>query len=72
VDKNSKIETFATIVLYINNDRWAGVPFIMRCGKALETRKKIILCNLQDDRCSRDPSSIERKQVWLVQRRCQE
>ncbi len=34
VPKDSKTATFATIVFHIDNERWEGVPFIMRCGKA--------------------------------------
>ena len=26
-------------MLKINNERWEGVPFIMKCGKALNERK---------------------------------
>lgn len=25
--------TFATAVLHVKNERWDGVPFILRCGK---------------------------------------
>ena len=31
--------TFAAAVLRINNERWDGVPFILRGGKALNERK---------------------------------
>lgn len=31
--------TFATAVLHINNYRWKDCPFILKCGKALDTRK---------------------------------
>ena len=34
VPKGSKQATFACCVLRINNPRWAGVPFIMKAGKA--------------------------------------
>ncbi len=34
VPNDSKTPTFATIAFHIDNDRWEGVPFIMRCGKA--------------------------------------
>ena len=27
------------IVLQVDNDRWAGVPFLMRAGKGLDERK---------------------------------
>jgi glucose-6-phosphate 1-dehydrogenase len=39
VPKNSLCPTFACAVLHINNDRWSGVPFILKCGKALNERK---------------------------------
>ena len=33
VPKDSTTPTYATAVLRINNERWDGVPFILRCGK---------------------------------------
>eukprot|EP00037_Helgoeca_nana_P028696 m.339373 g.339373 ORF g.339373 m.339373 type:complete len:561 (+) comp27814_c1_seq21:1191-2873(+) len=39
VPDTSKTATFCTAVLHINNERWQGVPFIMRAGKALDERK---------------------------------
>ncbi|RLN58035.1 hypothetical protein BBP00_00007216 [Phytophthora kernoviae] len=39
VPKGSVTPTFATTVMYVNNPRWAGVPFIMKAGKALNERK---------------------------------
>ncbi|XP_069842639.1 glucose-6-phosphate 1-dehydrogenase isoform X2 [Dendropsophus ebraccatus] len=39
VPKGSLTPTFATAALYVQNERWDGVPFIMRCGKALNERK---------------------------------
>jgi glucose-6-phosphate 1-dehydrogenase len=38
VNPHSSIETFAAIKLYIDNWRWAGVPFYMRAGKRLPKR----------------------------------
>jgi glucose-6-phosphate 1-dehydrogenase len=35
VDPGRNTETFAQVVLRIDNWRWAGVPFILRSGKAL-------------------------------------
>ncbi|MFI5110349.1 MAG: glucose-6-phosphate dehydrogenase [Terriglobales bacterium] len=35
VDPNSKTETFAAVKLYVENWRWAGVPFYLRAGKRL-------------------------------------
>lgn len=39
VPEGSTTPTFALAVLYINNERWDGVPFILRCGKGLELSK---------------------------------
>ncbi|CAI5713719.1 unnamed protein product [Hyaloperonospora brassicae] len=39
VPKGSVTPTFATTVMYVNNPRWAGVPFIMKAGKALNELK---------------------------------
>jgi glucose-6-phosphate 1-dehydrogenase len=35
VAPDSQVETFAALRLYIDNDRWAGVPFYLRTGKCL-------------------------------------
>jgi glucose-6-phosphate 1-dehydrogenase len=32
VPKDSTTPTYAQTVLFINNERWAGVPFILRAG----------------------------------------
>uniref|UniRef100_A0A8D2KUF6 Glucose-6-phosphate 1-dehydrogenase n=1 Tax=Varanus komodoensis TaxID=61221 RepID=A0A8D2KUF6_VARKO len=39
VPAGSTTATFAAAVLYVDNERWDGVPFILRCGKALNERK---------------------------------
>eukprot|EP01120_Amphizonella_sp_Union-15-10_P007063 TRINITY_DN2349_c0_g1_i5.p1 TRINITY_DN2349_c0_g1~~TRINITY_DN2349_c0_g1_i5.p1 ORF type:complete len:551 (+),score=131.35 TRINITY_DN2349_c0_g1_i5:64-1653(+) len=39
VPPGSLCPTFAAAVLNINNTRWSGVPFILKCGKALNERK---------------------------------
>ena len=38
-NKQSRTETFAAAVLHINNPRWAGVPFVLKAGKALTDSK---------------------------------
>lgn len=38
VPKNSRTETYAAIRFFIDNWRWAGVPFYIRTGKKLPTR----------------------------------
>eukprot|EP01124_Arcella_intermedia_P034143 TRINITY_DN8410_c3_g1_i5.p1 TRINITY_DN8410_c3_g1~~TRINITY_DN8410_c3_g1_i5.p1 ORF type:complete len:523 (+),score=128.48 TRINITY_DN8410_c3_g1_i5:131-1699(+) len=39
VDPNSLTETFAQAILRINNSRWNGVPFIIKCAKGVNERK---------------------------------
>ncbi len=38
VDPHSRTETFIALKIYIDNWRWAGVPFYIRTGKKLPTR----------------------------------
>ncbi len=39
VDPSSNVETFAALKLFIDNWRWAGVPFYLRTGKRLAVRR---------------------------------
>ncbi|KAJ8257436.1 hypothetical protein GJAV_G00185580 [Gymnothorax javanicus] len=48
VPKGSNTPTFATAVLYVHNERWDGVPFILRCGKALNERKAEVRLQFSD------------------------
>lgn len=43
VPKNSVTPTYALAVLHINNERWDGVPFILKCGKGISVKTKILL-----------------------------
>eukprot|EP00047_Mylnosiga_fluctuans_P008091 m.257039 g.257039 ORF g.257039 m.257039 type:complete len:250 (+) comp20608_c0_seq1:1-750(+) len=42
VAKDSKAATFAAAILRVNNKRWKGVPFYLKCGKAIEEHKSEI------------------------------
>ncbi|KAI3716963.1 hypothetical protein L1987_68216 [Smallanthus sonchifolius] len=48
VPDKSNTPTFATMVLRIHNERWEGVPFIMKAGKALNSRKAEIRVQFKD------------------------
>ncbi|XP_043704493.1 glucose-6-phosphate 1-dehydrogenase, cytoplasmic isoform-like [Telopea speciosissima] len=48
VPDNSNTPTFATVILRIHNERWEGVPFIMKAGKALNSRKAEIRVQFKD------------------------
>jgi glucose-6-phosphate 1-dehydrogenase len=42
VDPKRETETFAQVTLWVDNWRWAGVPFVLRSGKALEKDRREI------------------------------
>lgn len=48
VPDNSITETYAMAVLWVNNERWEGVPFFLRCGKALNERKAEVRIQYRD------------------------
>lgn len=48
VPKGSVTPTYAAAILRINNERWDGVPFILRCGKALNERKAEVRIQYRD------------------------
>lgn len=48
VSDNSNTPTFATVILRIHNERWEGVPFILKAGKALNSRKAEIRVQFKD------------------------
>jgi len=53
VPKGSLTPTFTLAILHIDNQRWKGVPFILKCGKALNERKAEIRIQFK-----RNPSSL--------------
>jgi len=48
VPAGSTTPTFATAVLRIDNERWEGVPFILRCGKGVNERKAEVRIQYKD------------------------
>ncbi|KAK2589044.1 hypothetical protein KPH14_001883 [Odynerus spinipes] len=48
VPPGSNTPTYALAVLKINNERWDGIPFILRCGKALNERKAEVRVQYRD------------------------
>ncbi|KAI4348263.1 hypothetical protein L6164_009003 [Bauhinia variegata] len=48
VPDHSNTPTFATVILRIHNERWEGVPFILKAGKALNSRKAEIRVQFKD------------------------
>ena len=48
VNKDSRCATFAAMSLFINNERWEGVPFILKAGKALDEAKVEVRVQFKD------------------------
>ncbi|KAI1909359.1 Glucose-6-phosphate 1-dehydrogenase [Ophidiomyces ophidiicola] len=48
VPKGSRCATFCAMVVYIKNERWDGVPFILKAGKALNEQKTEIRIQFRD------------------------
>ena len=48
VPSSSNTPTFAMATLYVRNERWEGVPFILRCGKGLNEQKAEIRIQFAD------------------------
>jgi glucose-6-phosphate 1-dehydrogenase len=47
VAKDSQVETFAALRLFIDNWRWAGVPFYIRAGKCLPVTATEVVVHLK-------------------------
>lgn len=50
VADDSTVETFVAIETWIDNDRWRGVPFYLRTGKALAEGRRTITVRFHDPR----------------------
>ncbi|KAJ1279836.1 hypothetical protein BS78_04G186200 [Paspalum vaginatum] len=48
VPNDSNTPTYASLVLRVHNERWEGVPFILKAGKALNSRKAEIRVQFKD------------------------
>lgn len=48
VPKESRCPTFCAMVAFIKNERWDGVPFILKAGKALNEQKTEIRIQFKD------------------------
>lgn len=50
VDPGRCTETFAEVVLELDDPRWNGTRFVLRAGKALAARRKLVLLRLRGGR----------------------
>jgi len=48
VPPNSTTPTFALAILRVHNERWEGVPFFLKCGKAVNERKAEVRIQYRD------------------------
>jgi len=48
VPQDSRCATFAAMACYIRNERWDGVPFLLKAGKALNEQKTEIRIQFRD------------------------
>ena len=49
VPQGSVTPTFVTAAMYVKNERWDGVPFILRCGKGswqISVEKSLNFCSI--------------------------
>ena len=68
VRPGSRTPTFAACVLRVRNDRWAGVPFILKAGKALDERKteiRIQFRDAPDDMCGFGAAAAGRNELVI-------
>ncbi|KAI8056273.1 glucose-6-phosphate 1-dehydrogenase [Syncephalis plumigaleata] len=63
VPKGSKTPTYAVAVLHINNERWDGVPFILKCGKALDKQKTEVRIQFRDVPGNIFPHQVARNEL---------
>jgi glucose-6-phosphate 1-dehydrogenase len=64
VPKGSKTPTYAAATLFINNERWSGVPFVLKCGKALDQQKTEIRIQFKDV-CGNLFTSLSRNEIVI-------
>lgn len=48
VPEGSRTETFVALKAYVNNARWANVPFYLRTGKRMQKRRSEIIIDFAD------------------------
>ncbi|MEH3054054.1 MAG: glucose-6-phosphate dehydrogenase [Patulibacter minatonensis] len=51
VEPDSTTPTFVALRAFVDNDRWRGVPFLLRTGKALAEGRRIVTIALNESGC---------------------
>ncbi|KAI3650266.1 hypothetical protein MP228_004853 [Amoeboaphelidium protococcarum] len=67
VPDGSKCPTYAAVVMYVQNDTWADVPFIVKAGKALNETKSEVRIQFSDVPGSLFPNISRNELVIRVQ-----
>lgn len=67
VPATSNTPTFATAAFQINNERWDGVPFIIKCGKALDQKKAEVRIQFKDQPADIFKNTVRNELVIRVQ-----
>ncbi len=65
VDPARDTETFAEVVLHIDNARWAGTRFVLRAGKALATRRNGIEVHFRPAAAARGEAAVAPASLWI-------
>ncbi|KAI8322321.1 glucose-6-phosphate 1-dehydrogenase [Martensiomyces pterosporus] len=66
VPKDSITPTFAQCVLHVDNDRWRGVPWVIKAGKALNEARMLIRIQFKDMPNSLFPNLARNELVMQV------
>jgi len=67
VPDDSVTPTFAQAIMYIHNPRWTGVPFIVKCAKAVDERKAEIRIQFKNPPNHLFPTAVRNELVIRVQ-----
>jgi len=50
IPSSSKVETYLALKLFIDNERWKDVPFILKGGKRLDTKETKVVIHFKDSK----------------------
>ena len=62
VNPNSNTETYVAMKLYVDNERWKGVPFYMRTGKRMSKKESSIVISFKEVPCTTFQDGIKKLQ----------
>jgi glucose-6-phosphate 1-dehydrogenase len=68
VEPQRETETHAEVLLEVDAPRWAGVPFVLRTGKAMGATRKGVAVHFRADMATTTPVDVEvvsPRQLWI-------